>query len=138
VDMGLDPTKDQFQIDKRPLQGQSPYVVNLGLYYNDDVSGWSANIGYNIFGNRIMVVGSKLFPTWVERPRQALDLQVAKMIGKKMEVKFNVQNVLNYKYRVYQDNDENQKINEKIDDPIRVYKTGTLYSLSLNWKFTKN
>jgi len=138
VNMGLDPTQNRFQQNKRPLQGQSPYVVNLGVYYNDEASGWSANIGYNVFGNRIMAVGSTFFPSWVERPRQALDLQVAKMIGKKMEVKLNVQNVLNYQYRVYQDNDENHKIDEKIDDPIRTYKTGTLYSLSLNWKLTKN
>lgn len=133
VDMGEGVT---FQERKRPLQGQSPYVVNFGAYYNDAEGGFSANIGYNIIGNRIFSVGSILYPTWVERPRHALDLQVAKMFGQ-MEVKLNVQNALNAEYRLWQDNDENEKIDESIDDPIQQYKTGTLYTLSLSWKFLK-
>jgi TonB-dependent receptor len=137
VDMGLDASTNTFQENKRPLQGQSPYVINVGLYYNDSETGWSANAGYNLFGNRIMAVGSTLFPSWIERPRQSLDLQVAKTF-RNVEVKLNVQNVLNSQYRIYQDNDENQQIDEKIDDPIQRYKTGTLYALSIGWKFTKD
>jgi hypothetical protein len=134
VDMGEGIT---FQERRRPLQGQSPYVVNFGAYYNDTEAGFSANIGYNIFGNRIFSVGSILYPTWIERPRQALDLQIAKTF-KQMEIKLNVQNALNSQYRLWQDNDEDQKIDESIDDPIQQYKTGTLYTLSLSWKFFKN
>jgi outer membrane receptor protein involved in Fe transport len=125
-----------FQQNTRPLQGQSPYVVNLGIYYNDADNGLSANVGYNIIGNRIMAAGSVLFPSWIERPRHALDLQVAKTFGK-MEVKLNVQNALNSQYRIYQDNNEDQKIDEKVDDPIQQYKIGALYTLSLSWKLIK-
>jgi outer membrane receptor protein involved in Fe transport len=133
VDMGLD-ADNKFQQNKRPLQGQSPYVINLGAYYYDAETGFGANAGYNIFGNRIFTVGSVLYPSWIERPRQSLDLQVSKLFKNSMEVKLNVQNVLNSKYRIYQDNDEDQQIDEDIDDPIQQFQSGTLYSLSFGWK----
>ena len=134
VDMGE--AAAAFQERRRPLQGQSPYVVNFGAYYNDPDLGFSVNLGYNIFGNRIFSVGSKLFPTWLERPRHSVDLQIAKTI-KRMEIKLNVQNLLDAQYRFYQDNDENQQTDEKIDDPIQQYRTGSHYTLSLGWKFHK-
>ncbi|MBT1698655.1 outer membrane beta-barrel protein [Fulvivirgaceae bacterium PWU4] len=126
-----------FQQNKRSLQGQSPYVINTGIYYNDTEKGYSVNLAYNIFGNRIFSAGSVLYPTWIERPRHALDIQLAKTFGK-LEVRLNIQNVLNSAYRIYQDNDENEKINEKVDDSIQEYKTGTLYGLSLGWKLAKD
>ncbi|MFM9838416.1 MAG: outer membrane beta-barrel protein [Cyclobacteriaceae bacterium] len=133
VDMGQGVV---FQQRFRPLQGQSPYVVNLGAYYNDPDLGYSVNLGYNIFGNRIFSVGSVLYPGWIERPRHSVDLQIAKTI-KRMEIKLNVQNLLDAQYRFYQDNDENQQIDEKIDDPIQQYRTGAHYTLSVSWKFLK-
>jgi outer membrane receptor protein involved in Fe transport len=135
VDMGDSP--NLFQKRRRPLQGQSPYVINSGLYYNDPDLGYSVNIAYNVIGNRIMAVGSVIAPSWIERPRNAVDLQVAKSFKNSMEVKLNIQNVLNSKYRLFQDNDENQKIDEKIDDPIQVYQTSQLFTLSWSWKFMK-
>jgi hypothetical protein len=127
-----------FQKNKRSLQGQSPFVINTGIYYKDDDTGFSTNVAYNIFGNRIFTVGSILFPTWIERPRHALDLQIAKEFKNNMEVKFTAQNLLNSAYRFYQDNDEDEIIDEKIDDPIQVYKTGTVFSLGLSWKISKD
>jgi TonB-dependent receptor len=134
VDMGEGVT---FQKRFRPLQGQSPYVINTAVYYNDIDHGYSVNLAYNIFGNRIFSVGSVLFPTWIERPRNAVDLQISKSFKNNMEVKLNVQNLLNAPYRIFQDNDENNKVDEKIDDPIQVYKTSQLITLSWNWKFQK-
>ncbi|NBW37733.1 MAG: TonB-dependent receptor [Cytophagia bacterium] len=133
VDMGSAVT---FQERFRPMQGQSPYVINSGIYYNDTDNGFSVNVAYNVLGNRIFSVGSVLFPSWIERPRNAVDLQIAKQFNK-MELKLNIQNLLNAPYRFYQDNDENQKIDEKIDDSLQEYKTGSMISLSLGWKFTK-
>jgi TonB-dependent receptor len=137
VDMGLG-AGNSFQQNKRPLQGQSPYVVNLGVYYNDAETGWAMNVGYNIFGNRIFTVGSVLYPSWIERPRHSLDLQVSKSFKNNMEVKLTVQNALNSTYRIYQDNNEDQQIDEKIDDPIQQYQSGTLFSLALGWKIFRN
>lgn len=121
----------------RPLQGQSPYIINFGLYYNDEITGLSLNGAYNLFGARIFTVGDKLFPSWFEMPRNSLDFQIAKKWGsKRFETKLNVQNALNSAYRIYQDNNSDNKI-QKEEALIQRYKTGTLFSLALSWKFNK-
>lgn len=132
VDLG----QSGFQSQRRPMQGQSPYVINAGVYYSDPESGFSANLGYNVFGSRITAVGSVVLPTWYELPRNVLDLQIAKTI-KKMEIKLNVSNLLNAKYRIYQDDNYDDKMDTSIDQQIKGYKTGQLITLGFNWKFTK-
>lgn len=133
VDIGTLATN---QVRNRPLQGQSPYVVNFGLYYSDDASGWSMNAAYNVFGQRIFSVGDFVFPSWIEMPRHALDFQVSKTWGGKLEVKVNLQNALNAPYRLFQDNNSNNSIsgNESL---IQRYRVGSQVSLGLNWKFMK-
>ena len=118
----------------RPLQGQSPYIINMGVYYNDEETGLSANAAYNVFGPRIFSVGDINFPSWWEMPRQSVDLQLAKRWNNKFETKLNVQNLLNSAFRIYQDNDQNTKI-AKEEAVIQRYQTGTQFTVSLNWKF---
>jgi outer membrane receptor protein involved in Fe transport len=125
-----------FQRQKRSLQGQSPYVINGNLFYNDVEKGFSVNLGYNVFGKRIFAVGSVVLPTWWELPRNVLDLQIAKSIGQ-MEVKLNVSNLLNAKYRIFQDDNDDEKIESNIDQSVRGYQVGQQVALSLNWKFSK-
>jgi outer membrane receptor protein involved in Fe transport len=54
----------------RPLQGQSPYLVNLGLQYNSKNTIWSGSMLYNRIGQRLALVGiGELgFPDIYERP----------------------------------------------------------------------
>ncbi len=125
-----------FQRQKRSLQGQSPYVINGNLFYNDVEKGFSVNLGYNVFGKRIFAVGSVVLPTWWELPRNVIDLQIAKSFGQ-MEVKLNVSNLLNAKYRTFQDDNDDEKIESKIDQSVRGYQVGQQVALSLNWKFSK-
>ncbi len=130
-------TQASNQSQFRQLQGQSPYIINFGLYYNDEVTGLSLNGAYNLFGARIFTVGDKLFPSWYEMPRNSLDFQIAKKWGsQRFETKLNVQNALNAAYRIYQDNNNDNKI-QKEEALIQRYKTGTLFSLALSWKFNK-
>ncbi|TXH23734.1 MAG: TonB-dependent receptor [Cyclobacteriaceae bacterium] len=133
VDLG----QGGFQKQKRPMQGQSPYVINAGIYYSDQQTGLSVNVGYNIFGSRIAAVGSVVLPTWYELPRNVMDVQVSKTI-KQMEIKLNVSNLLNAKYRVYQDDNYDDKMDTSIDQQIRGYKTGQLINLGFNWKFLQD
>lgn len=123
---------------KRPLQGQSPYIVNAGLYYQDEESGFSANVAYNVFGPRIYSVGDVNFPTWWELPRQSLDVQVSKKwMANQFETRLNVQNLLNAAYRIYQDNNLDNKI-EDMEAPIRRYEVGTLFTVGLSYKLDMN
>jgi TonB-dependent receptor len=122
------------QIQNRPLQGQSPYIINTGLYYNDVESGLSVNAAYNVFGPRIFSVGDKVFPSWWELPRHSLDFQISKIWAKRFETKLNIQNALNAAYRIYQDNNSDNKIEDQ-EALIQRYKVGTQFSLGLSWKF---
>ncbi len=125
-----------FQINKRALQGQSPYVINAALYYADE-KGFSANVAYNVFGKRIEAVGSLVLPSWFELPRNTVDAQVSKTFGK-TELKLSVSNILNAKYRFYQDDNADQEIDNDIDQSVRGYQTGQQVSLSVNWKLFKD
>lgn len=135
VDMG--DNLGGYQARFRPLQGQSPYVVNGNVYYNDPETGWSVNVGYNVFGKRIMAVGSVILPTWWEMPRNVVDVQVAKTI-RNMEIKLNVNNLLDAKYRVMQDDNLDSDIDNSIDQFVRGYRTGQLVTLSVGWKLARN
>ena len=125
------------QIQKRPLQGQSPYIINAGLYYSDEETGLSVNAAYNVFGPRIFSVGDKVFPSWWELPRNSVDFQIAKTWNERFETKLNIQNALNSAYRIYQDNDNNNKIGSH-EAVIQRYKVGAQFSLGLSWKVSKN
>ncbi|CAN5186263.1 TonB-dependent receptor [soil metagenome] len=131
VDIGTANTNQQ---QNRPLQGQSPYIINTGLYYTDEENGYSINFAYNVFGPRIFTVGDKLFPSWWEMPRSSLDFQASKKFGKIFEVKLNIQNILNSPFRIYQDNNSDNKI-EDAEALIQRYQVGTQYALGLQWKF---
>lgn len=123
------------QQKKRPLQGQSPYIVNTALYYDDLPRGLNASATYNIIGTRIYSVGDVLFPTIYELPRHSLDITVSKTIGSRATLKFGIQDVLDSSYRFYQDSDRNEKIDVNRDHPIFVHKKGRHMNLSLSYDF---
>jgi len=134
VDIGTVATN---QIQNRPLQGQSPYIINVGLYYNDVETGFSVNTAYNVFGPRIFSVGDKIFPSWWEMPRQSLDFQIARLWNKKFETKLNIQNLLNAVTRLYQDNNNDNVIKVDQEAIIQRFQVGTQFSVGLAWKFSK-
>ncbi len=74
----------------RPLQGQSPYMVNAGIFYYNDNNGLMVTMMYNIIGKRIVAVGRPSPNSWedipniYEMPRNALDLAVSKKIRQKI------------------------------------------------------
>jgi hypothetical protein len=135
VDLGVQATA---QKQVRQLQGQSPYLINTGLYYTDDTKKLALSLAYNIFGPRIFAVGDVNFPSIYELPRNSLDLQVSKRFGK-LETKLNIQNLLDAKFRFYQDTDVNNTIDTEggRDVPILAYTVGQQISLSLGYKIGK-
>lgn len=133
VDVGTGATN---QARYRPLTGQSPYIVNAGVYYKDDQSGFSANIAYNVFGKRIFVVGDVLYPTWFEMPRNMLDIQLAKEFGGRYEVKFNAQNLLNANYSFRQDSNNDNEV-QNGEPSMRGYKVGAQFAVSFSMRLSK-
>ncbi|HVG41910.1 MAG TPA: TonB-dependent receptor, partial [Chitinophagaceae bacterium] len=61
----------------RPLQGQSPYLINAGLQYDLEKWGFNSTLLFNQIGRRILFVGNEAISDIWEAPRPLLDLQVA-------------------------------------------------------------
>jgi TonB-dependent receptor len=134
VDIGTS-AANQNQIRNRPLQGQSPYIINAGIYYFDESSGLAVNVAYNVFGPRIFSVGDKLFPSWWEMPRNSMDFQISKTWKKRFETKLNIRNLLDATYSIYQDNNSDNTIKTSEEAIIRKYQVGATYTLGFAWKF---
>lgn len=78
----------------RPMYGQAPYLINLGLQYTGERLGF--NVAYNKSGYKTYVVSFDPGIIEYERPREQLDAQVSyRFLKKKLEIKFNAGNLLN-------------------------------------------
>lgn len=127
----------KFALTDRPLQGQAPYVVNLGVFYQDDEAHWQVSAQYNVVGPRIAFVGDKNQNYSVfELPRNVIDLGVTKGFGSHFEVRAGIQNLLNQETKLYYDFDRNGKING-IEDGAAFsrYKRGTYTTLGATFRF---
>ncbi|MDP1764367.1 MAG: TonB-dependent receptor [Sediminibacterium sp.] len=115
----------------RPMQGQSPYLINGALQYDVEKIGLSTTLLFNQIGRRILFVGSSDYPPVWENPRALLDFQVAKKVLKRRgEVKLNVSDLLNQVAYYYHDLNDNGKF-EKTTDAISIArKYGTNVSIS--------
>jgi len=85
----------------RHMFAQSPYIINASLGYVNDSIRFSAVVNYNIFGPRIMEVGSGGAPDVYEMPRHTLDLNLQYRI-QKITFRLNLANMLNPKFRFTQ------------------------------------
>ena len=121
----------QSQDKKRALQGQSPYIINGALGYEDE-KGFSFNMIYNRFGNRIFSVGDDAFNTYYEISRDQLDATISKKF-KKLKVKLGCQNIINAPFKLMEDSNRDNKINSKNDNTISSLRRGALFSLGLSY-----
>jgi TonB-dependent receptor len=131
----LNPITSGGQDLNRPLQGQSPYLINAGLYYNDQAHGWQINGLYNVIGPRIFSAGTTGQDfTIFEIPRNVIDLNIIKQIGPRMEFKVGVQDLLNQKFRLVQDSDANEKL-DGADPNYQSFTRGTSVIVGFNYRF---
>jgi TonB-dependent receptor len=80
--------------DTRQLFGQSPYILNLFLNYNNSETGLKGNLSFNVSGEKIAIVGRKGDPHVYEQARPTLDFNIGKVIKEKFSVKFAAKNLL--------------------------------------------
>jgi hypothetical protein len=121
----------------RPLQGQSPYLINAGLQYFSPKTALTFTSVYNRIGQRIFLVGYQGYPDIYENARDVFDFQVSKKILKSQaEVKLNVGDILNQSTVFYQNNAGNTKRAYEgagIDRMINSLKLGSNVSLSFSY-----
>jgi outer membrane receptor protein involved in Fe transport len=121
--------------DTRPLQGQSPFIVNAGLQYEHPEKNWSVNASYNVIGRRIFIVGNVQEPNVWENSRNVIDLQFAKSFkDDKLQLKVNLRDVLAQDLIFYQDLNNNKKYDEGADNRWQETNFGQSLSVSLSYK----
>ncbi|MDR0988604.1 MAG: TonB-dependent receptor [Prevotellaceae bacterium] len=129
----------------RPMQGQSPYLINAGLFYTHPEQGWNAALLYNRIGKRIIGVGNRYgsssdgdarnIPNSYEMPRNGVDLSLGKQLGK-WELKATVRDLLAERYHFKQFEEvtiDGQR--RTIEETTRSYRPGRSYQLSAGYTF---
>lgn len=129
----------------RPMQGQSPYLINTGIFYSEERYGWNAAILYNIIGKRIIGVGnrygtasdgsSRNIPNSYEMPRNSLDLSGSKKFGN-WNVKLSIRDLIAQRYIFKQIEEvETPSGTKTIEETTRNYRPGRTFNLSVGYTF---
>ncbi|HET9483838.1 MAG TPA: TonB-dependent receptor [Xanthomonadales bacterium] len=119
----LDPLSGISQTNQsRPLQGQSPYVVNLQAGYKDEVAGREVTVLYNRFGERIAQVGIAGAPDVYEQPANQLDLVWQERLADELKLKVRLRNLLDPTVEFVQGG-----------EPTREFKRGREILFTLEW-----
>ncbi len=122
-------------VTNRALQGQSPYLINASLGYNDDKLGLSSTLSVNRVGDRIFIAGTVYDADIYERARTVVDLQVAKFFLKeRLELKLNARDLLAQPVRFYFDFDQSRSLTPA-DRFFSVTNAARVITLSATYKF---
>ncbi|MBL7756464.1 MAG: outer membrane beta-barrel protein [Chitinophagaceae bacterium] len=128
-----DASGNKLPATNRPLQGQSPYLVNAGLQY-DAEKGTNISILYNRIGQRLSLVGNTQFSDIYEKPRDLVDFQISqKVFNKKGEVRLTVSDILNQKVMTYQNKNSAKAYNAGTDIMFTSYTPGTTFTIGFNY-----
>lgn len=129
----------------RAMQGQSPYLINTGIFYQNQKLQLNANVLYNRIGKRIIGVGrvdtstgstiNNDIPDAYEMPRNAIDVNFSKKFSKSWELKAGVKDILAEKVTFKQFPkfyDANGKLQER-EQVTKQYRPGRTFYLSVSY-----
>ncbi|HEX4872125.1 MAG TPA: TonB-dependent receptor [Nevskiaceae bacterium] len=108
----------------RPLQGQSPWIVNTTFGWSNPNSETDIALLLNMFGERITEAGLSPIPDALEQPYPLVDLNLRQQLGDRWKLGFKVRNLFDPQIEVSQ-------------GPVtqRRYRLGTSGSFSVEYKF---
>lgn len=133
--------------ENRPMQGQSPYLINTGIFYKNEPLKMDIALLYNRIGKRIIGVGrsegstgddsNSRVPHSYEMPRNTIDFSLAKKFGDHLELKFNVRDLLAEKiyYKQFADVTYSDGSKKEVEEIARCYKPGRNIGLQAIYKF---
>jgi TonB-dependent receptor len=115
----------------RQMAGQSPYVINAGISYQNQERGINAGIFYNVKGPTLAIVGAGLFPDIYMEPFHGVNISFQKLIGEKQNsaVEIKIANLLG---------DMNESYYSSYGAENQIYSLmnpGRTISLGWNYKF---
>ena len=80
--------------NSRPLQGQSPYLINAGIEYNNQEKGFQGGLFYNVQGKTLQVVGDGFYPDVYTMPFNSLNFNLIKQLKKNRTLTLKITNLL--------------------------------------------
>ncbi len=135
-ELTIDKTKVTDVISHSSLQGQSPYIINLGAYYQSPEHGLQGSLLYNVYGPRMYALGANLSgdESIGEMPFQSFDFTISKEFYKHYILTFGVQNLLNSRVVYMNDINRDNKFDSKHDRENTTYYPGRYYSIGVKVK----
>lgn len=131
----------------RPMQGQSPYLVNTGIFYKNAPLLLDVALLYNRIGKRIIGVGrsegstgsdeNARIPDSYEMPRDVFDLTATKKMGNHFEVKLSIRDLFNQNvtYKQFAEVTYSDGCTREVQQITRQYRPGRNIGLSAVYKF---
>lgn len=106
----------------RELEGQSPFLLNFNLSYDNFDKGVFCNVYYNVFGERLSEVSKDGTPYIYEQPVHTLNANFSYKITKNIKFKFSGKNLLNSEFKKTHEYEGNEYI-------FRTYTKGRTFSM---------
>lgn len=125
----------------REMAGQSPYVINAGVGYNNPNNGLDVGVFYNVKGPTLFIVGAGLFPDIYMEPFHSLEFSVNKKLGKDQRtvVDFKISNILNDKlesfYTTFEPTAVQDAAGHTTKAPFSSINPGRAISVGISQKF---
>ncbi|MBU6159173.1 MAG: TonB-dependent receptor [Bacteroidetes bacterium] len=123
---------------QRPLQGQSPYLVNAGFQY-EGKQGTGFSLLYNRVGQRLALVGNADFGDIYERPRDLVDIQLTqKILGKKGDLRLTISDLFNQPIQTYENRDTPKAFSASRDKVFSSFTPGMTVTIAFTYDFDLN
>ena len=124
---------DSTRSNKRPMFGQAPYIINAFLNYANKKNGFESNIGFNINGEKLLIITKGATPYIFERPFPSLSFNISKGFGSNRNfiVEIGINNILDAEYKAV----HHFKKPVKEDKTYLSYSYGRTFKLRLKYKF---
>ena len=119
----LEPDADR----TRQLYGQSPYVINLALQY-DNTRGTQANLNFNVQGPRLFLVMRGANPDVFEQPRPNLNFAFSQQLSDRFKLSLRCNNLLNPEFAFTQ-----TFKGQRYD--FQSYRVGRSFSMGFSYSF---
>jgi len=114
--------------DTRPMQGQSPYIINTSLGYQNSNTGTDINFLYNIAGPKLIINTKGGTPDIYEQPFGSFNIIASQKIYKKWIATFKATNLLNPNYKETYTYKDTEYISLQ-------YKKGRTFELGIKYTF---
>lgn len=113
----------------RPLQGQSPYIVNVGLQLVAPKAGTSISVQYNTFGKRVIEAATAYEADVMEMSRNLVDFTLTQpLFSNRYEIKLIAKDLL-HEAQIF-----TQADSKGADRIIRSNSRSSVFTLSLGMK----